>query len=154
MIEQGKKNLTQPVRLYAEFAMESARSIDPLLNDSLMTLAADMSPSEREALITAKTAALKSLHGYADWLEKRLPSMTAWKPLGLENYEYLLHRVLLLPFSAHDVAHLGEVELVRYRGLEAMLPDPSLADPNPQRVKISPPISRRSSRPIRAAKRR
>jgi uncharacterized protein (DUF885 family) len=138
MIEQGKKNLTQPVRLYAEFAIESARSIDPLLNDSLMTLAGDMTPVERDALIAARTDALRSLHGYADWLEKRLPTMTAWKPLGLENYEYMLHRILLLPFSAHDVAHLGEVELARYRGLEAMLPDPSLADPNPQRAKSIP----------------
>ncbi|MDQ6800314.1 MAG: DUF885 domain-containing protein [Acidobacteriota bacterium] len=138
MIEQGKKNLTQPVRLYAEFAIQSARSIDPLLNDSLMTLAGDMTPTEREALIAAKGDALRALHGYADWLDKRLPAMTAWKPLGLENYEYILHRILLLPFSAHDVAHLGEVELVRYRGLEAMLPDPSLADPNPQRAKNIP----------------
>jgi uncharacterized protein (DUF885 family) len=138
MIELGKKNLSQPVRLYAEFAIESARSIDPLFNDSLMTLAGDMAPAERDALIAAKTDALRALHGYADWLEKRLPTMTAWKPLGLENYEHILHRILLLPFSAHDVAHLGEVELVRYRGLEAMLPDPSLADPNPQRAKNIP----------------
>src|SRR5260370_2708251 len=81
MIEQGKKNLTQPVRLYAEFAIQSARSIDPLLNNSLMTLAADMTPAERDALIAAKTNALRAIHGYADSLEERLPSMAAWKPL-------------------------------------------------------------------------
>ena len=138
LIAQGEKNLTQPVRLYAEFAIQSARSIDPLLNDSLMTLAGDMTPIERDALISAKTDALRAIHGYADWLEKRLPTMTAWKPLGLENYEYMLHHILLLPFSAHDIAHLGEVELARYRGLEAMLPDPSLADPNPKRAKNIP----------------
>jgi len=138
LIEQAKKNLTQPVRLYAEFAVQSARSIDPLLNDSLMTLAGDLNPAERDALISAKIDALRAIHGYADWLEKRLPTMTAWKPLGLENYEFMLHRILLLPFSAHDIAHLGEVELARYRALEAMLPDPSLADPNPQRAKTIP----------------
>ena len=138
LIEQAKKNLTQPVRLYAEFAVQSARSIDPLLNDSLMTLAGDMNPAERDALISAKIDALRAIHGYADWLEKRLPTMTAWKPLGHENYEFMLHRILLLPFSAHDIAHLGEVELARYRALEAMLPEPSLADPNPQRAKTIP----------------
>ncbi|HYS53233.1 MAG TPA: DUF885 domain-containing protein [Thermoanaerobaculia bacterium] len=138
LIEQGKKNLTHPVRLYAEFAIQSARSIDPLLNESLMTLAGDLTPTERDALISAKIDALRAIHGYADWLEKRLPTMTAWKPLGLENYEYMLHRILLLPFSAHDIAHLGEVELARYRALEAMLPDPSLADPNPHRAKNIP----------------
>jgi hypothetical protein len=40
--------------------------------------------------------------------------------MGETQYNYLLSRVLLLPFDAHDVAHLGEVELTRYRALEAM----------------------------------
>src|SRR6266545_4098974 len=38
-IEQGKGNLTKPVRLYAQLAIDSARSIDSLFTDSLMTLA-------------------------------------------------------------------------------------------------------------------
>jgi len=139
MLEQAKKNLTQPVRLYAQWAVESARSIDPLYTGSLMTaLDKDLPAAERDALVTARDNAIKALHSYADWLEQRLPAMAEWKPIGLENYEYMLHRVLLLPFSAHDVAHLGEVELARYRALEAMLPDPSLADPNPLRAKSIP----------------
>ena len=139
MLEQAKKNLTQPVRLYAQWAVESARSIDPLYKDSLMTaLDKDLSPAEHDALVSARDNAIKALHAYADWLEQRLPSMAEWKPIGLENYEYMLHAILLLPFTSHDVAHLGEVELARYRALEAMLPDPSLADPNPQRAKNIP----------------
>jgi uncharacterized protein (DUF885 family) len=139
MLEQAKKNLTQPVRLYAQWAVESARSIDPLYNGSLTTaLDKDLPPAEHDALANARDNAIKALHAYADWLEQRLPAMAEWKPIGLENYEYMLHRILLLPFSAYDVAHLGEVELVRYRALEAMLPDPSLADPNPQRAKSIP----------------
>jgi len=138
MIAQGEKNLTRPMRLYAELAIQSARSIDPLFNDSLMTLAKDLSPKEHGELIAAKDEAIKTLHAYADWLEKRLPSMPAWTPMGVENYEFMLHHLLLLPMSAHDLAHLGEVELARYRGLEAMLPDPSLADPNPRRAKSIP----------------
>ncbi|HEY8131119.1 MAG TPA: DUF885 domain-containing protein [Thermoanaerobaculia bacterium] len=139
MLEQAKKNLTQPIRLYAQWAMESARSIDPLYDDSLMTaLDKDLPPAEHDALVKARDNATKALHGYADWLEQRLSSMAEWKPIGLENYEYMLHAILLLPFTSHDVAHLGEVELARYRALEAMLSDPSLADPNPQRAKSIP----------------
>jgi uncharacterized protein (DUF885 family) len=41
--------------------------------------------------------------------------------------------------DAHEVAHLGEIELARYRALEAMLPDPSLAEPDPKRAKSIPP---------------
>ena len=51
----------------------------------------------------------------------------------------MLHHILLLPMDARDVAHLGEVELARYRALEAMLPDPSLADPDPKRAAHIPP---------------
>jgi hypothetical protein len=41
--------------------------------------------------------------------------------MGEETYNRLLKRVLLLPFDARDVATLGEIELGRYRALEALL---------------------------------
>jgi len=133
VIEQGKTNLTKPVRLYSQLAIDSARSIDTLFTDSLMTLARDMSPAERNDLIKARDAALASIHGFADWLEKRLPGMVAFKPMGEENYNYLLKNIYYLPIDAKQVEMLGQAELARYRGLESLLPDPSLADPNPAR---------------------
>jgi uncharacterized protein (DUF885 family) len=139
MMEQAKVNLSKPVRLYAQLAIESARSIDSLFNDSLMTLATDLSPAEKTELVQARDAALKSIHQFADWLEKRLPGMVAFKPMGEENYNYLLRNVYLLPLTAAQIEMLGQAELGRYRALEAMLPDPSLADPNPARSKNIPP---------------
>ena len=139
MIEQGKRNLTAPIRLYSELAAESARSIDPLFNDSLMTLATDLSPAEKQELVTAKDAAIASLHGFADWLDAKKAFMQAWRPMGEGEYNFYLSHVLLLPFPAHDVAHLGEVELTRYRALESWLSDPSLADPDPKRAAHVPP---------------
>ncbi len=50
LVEQGKQNLIRPVRLYAQLAIDSARSIDSLFTDSLMTLAKDLSPAERNEL--------------------------------------------------------------------------------------------------------
>ncbi|MGH9873789.1 MAG: DUF885 domain-containing protein [Pyrinomonadaceae bacterium] len=133
VIEQGKGNLTKPGQLYAQLAIDSARSIDSLFTDSLMTLAKDMSPAERNDLVKARDAALVSIHGFADWLEKRLPGMVPFKPMGEENYNYLLKNVYLLPLDAKQVEMLGQAELSRYRALESWLPDPSLADPNPAR---------------------
>src|SRR5882762_8966216 len=138
VIEQGKGNLNKPVRIYAQLAIDSARSIDTLFNDSLMTLAKDLSPAERNELVKARDAALVSIHGFADWLEKRLPGMVPFKPMGEENYNYILKNIYLLPIDAKQVEMLGQAELARYRALEAMLPDPSLADPNPQRAKTIP----------------
>ena len=138
MIEQAKTNLSRPVRLYAQLAIESARSIDSLFQDSLMTLARDLSPAEQTELVKARDAALISIHGFADWLEKRLPGMVAFKPMGGDNYNYLLKNIYLLPLDAGQVEMLGQAELVRYRAMESMLPDPSLADPNPARSKNVP----------------
>src|SRR5258708_20410268 len=139
MIEQGKRNLTKPVKLYAQLAIDSARSIDSLYKDSMMTaLAKDLSPAEMNALVTASDAAIKSIHAYADWLEKRLPTMPAFAPMGEANYNYLVKHVYLVPLDAKQVEMLGQAELARYRGLESLLPDPSLADPNPQRAKVIP----------------
>jgi uncharacterized protein (DUF885 family) len=138
VIEHGKQNLNKPVRLYAQLAIESARSIDSLFTDSLMTLAKDLPPAEKQDLIKARDAAIASIHGFADFLEQRLPGMVPFKPMGEENYNYLLKNVYLLPLDAKQVEMLGQAELARYRALESMLPDPSLADPDPQRAKVIP----------------
>ena len=138
MIEQAKGNLTKPVQLYARLAIDSARSIDSLFKDSLMTLAKDMSPGEKAELVKARDNAITSLHGFADWLEKRLPGMVPFKAMGEENYNYILKNIYLLPLDADQVEMLGQAELARYRALESLLPDPSLADPNPSRSKSIP----------------
>jgi uncharacterized protein (DUF885 family) len=139
VIEQGKRNLTKPVKLYAQLAIDSARSIDSLYKDSMMTaLAKDLSPAERNDLVTASDAAIMAIHAYADWLEKRLPAMPSFAPMGESNYNYLLKHVYLLPLDAKQVEMLGQAELARYRALESLLPDPSLADPNPQRATVIP----------------
>jgi uncharacterized protein (DUF885 family) len=138
VIEHGKQNLNKPVRLYAQLAIDSARSIDSLFNDSLMTLAKDLPPAEKTELTKARDAALASIHGFADYLEKRLPGMPPFKPMGEANYNYLLKNIYLLPLNANQVEMLGQTELARARAAEAMLPDPSLADPNPQRAKVIP----------------
>ncbi|MCA1604882.1 MAG: DUF885 family protein, partial [Acidobacteria bacterium] len=138
VMEQGKGALNKPVRLYAQLAIESARSIDSLFNDSLMTLAKDLSPAERNDLVHARDAALKSIHGFADWLEVRLPGMVPFKPMGEENYNYLLKNVYYLPLDAKQVEMLGQAELGRYRALESLLADPALADPDPSRSKNIP----------------
>src|SRR5213080_2058971 len=94
LLKQGLSNLQSPVRLYAQLAIQSARSIDPLLNKSLMALDVDLAHSEHEDLIKARDAALASLHSYADELEKHLPQMVDFSPMGEANYNYYLKHVL------------------------------------------------------------
>ncbi len=139
LLKQGLSNLQNPVKLYAKLAIQSARSIDPLLNNSLMALDVDLSSDEHGELIKTRDIALTALHNYADELEKRLPKMVDFTPMGEANYNYYLKHVLLLPLDAAQVEMIGRVELARYRALEALLPDPKLADPDPKRSANIPP---------------
>src|SRR5207253_1804731 len=88
LIAQAKRNVQHPVRLYAQFAIDSARAIDPLYDDSLMTLAKDLAPAEHDALGKAKDDAPKSLHGYAEYLVKRLGTERSWNPMGDAESNY------------------------------------------------------------------
>ncbi len=133
LLAMARTNLTRPVRLYAQFAIDGTRGGDDLYLTSLMTLADSLPANDRAELIAARDAAIKALHDYADWLQSRLKGMPDWKPMGVAKYNALLHDVLLLPLDDGQVAMLGEVELGRYRGLESMLKDPSLASPDPSR---------------------
>ncbi len=138
MLKQGLANLQNPVKLYAQLAIQSARSIDPLLKDSLMALDVGLAPNEHEEFIKARDAALAAEHSYADELEKRMPKMVDFAPMGEANYNYYLKHVLLLPLDAREVETIGRAELARYRALEALLPDPKLADPDPARSGNNP----------------
>jgi uncharacterized protein (DUF885 family) len=139
LLKQGLGSLQNPVKLYAQLAIQSARAIDPLLNDSLMALDVDLAPDEHEELVKARDTALAAVHGYAGELEKRLPKMVDFAPMGEANYNYYLKHVLLLPLDAKEAKMIGRTELARYRALEALLPDPKLADPDPKRAANIPP---------------
>jgi len=138
LLQVARTNLTRPVKLYAKLAIDAAKGGDDLYTQSLMTLAQGIPAGERKRLEKARDGAVKALHDYSAWLEARVEQMPDWQPMGEATYNKLLKQVLLLPFDAHDVAHLGEVELARYRAMEAMLKDPKLASPDPARAKHVP----------------
>ncbi|HET8932125.1 MAG TPA: DUF885 domain-containing protein [Polyangiales bacterium] len=134
LLETARTNLTKPVRLYANLAAQAARGGDDLYKSSLKTLADALDAEQQKRLFAARDAALNELHAFADWLDSKQATMPAWQPLGAADYDALLKQVLLLPFNSAQVAQLGEVELARYRALEALLKDPSLASPDPARA--------------------
>jgi uncharacterized protein (DUF885 family) len=104
-----------------------------------MALDVDLAPAEHDELIKVRDAALVAAHSFADELEKRMANMVDFAPMGEANYNYYLKHVLLLPLDAREVETIGRVENGRYRALEALLPDPKLADPDPSRAANIPP---------------
>src|SRR5712691_3547522 len=73
LFAEARKNLTAPVHLHAQLAIESARSIDPLFTDSVEPLRRALPEAERSSFDSARDGAVRSVHDFADWLEKRLP---------------------------------------------------------------------------------
>src|SRR5947209_191997 len=94
LLKQGLRNLQNPVKLYAKLAIQSARSIDPLLNKSLMALDVDLAPNEHDELVKARDAAVAAMHSFADDLERRMPKMLDFVPIDEANYNYYLKHVL------------------------------------------------------------
>ncbi len=139
LLDDAEKNLRRPVKLYAQLAIQSARHIDPLFTESTAPLVKDLSEADHAEFEKARDVALAAIHAFANTLEKKLPQMVDFAAMGESNYNYYLKHVLLLPVDALQVEMLGRTELARYRALEALLPDPAMADPNPARAKSIPP---------------
>ncbi len=120
VLEQGRDNLTQTVREFAQIASEDIRDGDALYTTSLDELAVNASPATRRDLTQAQTIALNALHGYRSWLDARMSSFSAGGfAVGRKQYDWYLRRVLLLPFDSAHVAEIGRLELARDRALES-----------------------------------
>ncbi|MBV8689766.1 MAG: DUF885 family protein, partial [Candidatus Eremiobacteraeota bacterium] len=120
VLNQGKANLTDPVREFGKVASEDIASGDALYTTSLDALAATASARTKADLKSAQADALSALHDYKRWVDAHLAQ---WHEggfaVGKDQYDWYLRRVLLLPYTSDQVRTIGELELVRDRALEA-----------------------------------
>lgn len=135
VLEQGRANLTQPVREFAQIASEDIRDGDSLYTTTLTEAARETSPETQRALAQAQSVALTALHAYRTWLDGHMSGFHAGGfAVGRREYDWFLRRVLMLPYDSSQVAAIGRTELARDRALEmwetgrdAQLPSPSPA---------------------------
>ncbi len=70
--------------------------------------------SEKEPELAAEAlAALLACESFRDWLRGSLPRLTHSAAIGLDNYDWYLKHVRLMPYTSEDVRRLGERELQR-----------------------------------------
>jgi uncharacterized protein (DUF885 family) len=120
VLSEGQANLTDTVREFAQIASEDIRDGDSLYTTTLDGLARDVSSQRRGELHAAAKTALESLHAYRGWLDAHMSQFHAGGfAVGKEQYEWYLHRALLLPFDSSEVAAVGRIELARDLALEA-----------------------------------
>lgn len=132
LLDQGRRNLTEPVGLYADLAVESAEGAGPLFKDSLEALAEGTPEADVRAMHQARDAALASLQGFAGWLRETRPSMKNDFAMGKAHYARWLSRVLLLPLTPDEVVSLGEAELARARATQAWIAPAAAKAPRPK----------------------
>ncbi len=132
VLTEGKANLTDTVREFAETAVEDVDDGDSLYTSSLDEIARAATPATRADLHAAQMTALNALHAYAAWLRANMASFhEGGFSVGKEQYEWYLHRALLLPFDSNDVAQIGRFELARDRALEAWEANRDAHEPSP-----------------------
>ena len=72
VLAQGRANLTQTVREFAQIASEDIRDGDSLYTTTLDDVARDTSPGTQRDLAAAQQVALKALHAYRTWLDAQM----------------------------------------------------------------------------------
>ena len=114
ILEQARRNLTEPTREMARWALRDladAKAASAAFARGLSAHFPAPLTGELEAAAVAMGAALES---YRLWIEERMPGMPRARPVGREMYDWILRRIWLLPFDAEGVLRLGEQEFARH----------------------------------------
>jgi hypothetical protein len=125
ILDSGKANLTGVPRVLAEIVIRSLEKSDGVNQGEprrkvppegtigwFEDLIERLSNDHPELLPEAKQA-LFSVQEYRDWLKENLGRMTAPVHIGLDNYNWYLKNVRLMPYTVEDVVRISEVELYR-----------------------------------------
>jgi hypothetical protein len=119
VVEAAKINLTAPIGPMADRALAHLKNVSGKCDRLAETLGRRFPASEREKLRAAAAAAGQALEGYATWLQSRRAGMGPLVPVGKEKYNWLLRRVLMLPFSSDQLVTMATQERCRAEVFEA-----------------------------------
>jgi hypothetical protein len=125
ILEQGKMNLTDVAEALADITIrrlersdgvnqgEPRRDVPPEgvigWYEDLITRLKQHHPE----LVSDANKALSSVEDFRDWLDKNKARMTASVSIGLDNYNWYLKNVRLMPYTVEDILGIAEVELYR-----------------------------------------
>ena len=114
ILEQAKRNLTEPTREMSGWALATladGQSGSRAFAEGLRP----HFPAEWVGELDSAAAEMgTALESYRLWIEERLPDMAGARPIGREMYDWILRRIWLLPFDAEDILRLGEQEYARF----------------------------------------
>ncbi|RPJ84861.1 MAG: DUF885 family protein, partial [Acidobacteria bacterium] len=82
-------------------------------------LAPRFAPGDRDALLEAAPKAAKALDSYRDWLREGRPTMAGVVPIGKEKYDWMLRRILMMPFASDELVAMATEDWRRAEVFEA-----------------------------------
>jgi uncharacterized protein (DUF885 family) len=112
-LQDARKNLTEPVRPFAELSLDALKDVRPRLLTSVRELKPLLDKSSQQQIDAAAEAAVRALEGYRDWLAEKLPSMSTQTAIGSKGYVYFLKNVALLPYTPQQLLEIGHNEWAR-----------------------------------------
>jgi uncharacterized protein (DUF885 family) len=107
LIDQARRNVTNPPRLYAVAAIDEFKTGEEFLNQSTQDLARQF-PNLSPALETGTEQATAAMRAYRKELEQRLPGLKDSFAMGKANFDYMLQTGDLLPFDSDSLLRIGE----------------------------------------------
>lgn len=113
ILDSARTNLTEPVRPFAELALEQLKDVRPRLLGSVRELKPLLDANSQRQVDAAADSAAQALESYREWLAGKLPSMSTQTAIGGPGYVYFLKNVALLPYSPQQLLEIGRQEWAR-----------------------------------------
>jgi hypothetical protein len=108
LLEQARANLSgnqKDIWNYGIGAMKDQSA-------TLAAFLAELTPAQSE-LRSDVSKAKDATDAFVRWLEARAPSKTGPSGIGVDNYNWYLKNVQLLPYTWHDLVEIMELQLAR-----------------------------------------
>lgn len=115
LLAQAKTNLTGNGRDLWIYGTKAVREQSAILSKLAGTLSGSQAGLKAEAEL-----ARQATDEFAAWLDAKAPSKTGSSGVGVENFDWYLKNVQLVPYTWAEVVALMERELARSRALLAM----------------------------------
>jgi uncharacterized protein (DUF885 family) len=113
ILEHACKNLTEPVRPFAELSLDQLKDVRPRLLASVRELKPLLDATSQKQIDAAAESAVQALESYRGWLSGKLVSMSSQTAIGPAGYVYFLKNVALLPYSPQQLLEIGRNEWAR-----------------------------------------
>jgi len=106
-LEDARKNLTEPVRPFAEATISTLQDIEERLERVRSALEPEMTDDLRKDFQVAVNKSVKSLVSYREWLQRDLEGMRTAFAIGPDAYGWFLGNVALIPYTPGELLQQG-----------------------------------------------